>query len=216
MSGGNIMERKKLWKRGLSFGLSIIMILLICLTPLPQGLFKLEVNAAVNEAESTYSLSKSELALGMCVIPNSLWNDKGFMNSNVLNGKMDITDYFKVYSEGNSNKSNGNTLDRGTIMHNKCGWGWNVHYRWTPTDAQKKLLENSSYKLVYNGNVVSEYHTRTYWKDWNCYKHKNGWDRAEVGIEDSRGIRWAASSKSKDSGKAQAVSWSADTWYVND
>ena len=214
------MERKKLWKRGLSFGLSIIMILLICLSPLPQGLFKLEVNAAVNEAvneaESTYSLSKSELALGMCVIPNSLWNDKGFMNSNVLNGKMDITDYFKVYSEGNSNKSNGDILDRGTIMHNKCGWGWNVHYRWTPTDAQKKLLENSSYKLVYNGNVVSEYHTRTYWKDWNCYKHKNGWDRAEVGIEDTRGIRWAASSKSKDSGKAQAVSWSADIWYVND
>lgn len=206
------MERKMLWKRGLSFGLSIIMILLICLSPLPQGLFKLEVNAA----ESTYPLAKSELALGMCVIPNNLWNDTGFMNNYVLNGKMDITDYFKVYSEGNSNKSSGNTLDRGTIMHNKCGWGWNVHYRWTPTDAQRELLENPSYKIVYNGNVVSEYHDRTYWRDWNVYKHKNGWDRAEVGIEDARGIRWAAGSKMKDSGKAQAVSWSADTWYVND
>ena len=100
------MERKKLWKRGLSFGLSIIMILLICLSPLPQGLFKLEVNAA----ESTYALSKSELALGMCVIPNSLWNDKGFMSSNVLNGKMDITDYFKDKINGNFNSMYDKTI----------------------------------------------------------------------------------------------------------
>lgn len=206
------MERKNLWKRCVSFGISVIMVVLVCVSPLPKGLFSLQAKAA----DSTYPLSKSELALGMCVIPNNLWNDTGFMNSYVLNGKMDITDYFKVYSEGNSNKSNGNTLDSGTIMHNKCGWGWNVHYRWNPTDAQRELLENPSYKLVYNGNVVSEYHTRTYWRDWNCYKHKNGWDRAEVGIEDTRGIRWAASSTTKDSGKAQAVSWSTDTWYVND
>ena len=210
------MERKTLWERCLSFGISVIMTLLVCVSPLPQGLFKLEVHAEDNAAESTYPLSKSELALGMCVIPQNLGDDKGFMTDYILSGKMDITDYFKVYSEGNSNKSNGNTLDGGTIMHNKCGWGWNVHYRWNPTDAQRALLENPSYKLVYNGNVVSEYHTRTYWRDWNCYKHKNGWDRAEVGIEDTRGIRWAASSTTKDSGKAQAVFWSADTWYVND
>lgn len=207
------MQRKKLWKQGLSLGISLVMALLVGISPLPEGLFSLTANAA----EKTFSLPKSELALSMNVIPKALSVDKSFMDKYVRDGDMNINSYFKVSSEGNSNKSVGNVLKSSDkLKHNKAGSGWNVHYKWTPSDAQAALLHDTSYNLVYEGNAISEYHTRTYSSGWNVYRHKNGWDRAEVGIEHSGWSIWNAKSTMKDSGKAQKVSWSCNNLNYRD
>lgn len=204
------MERKKLWKRGLSFGLAFIMALLVGLSPLPEGLFTLTANAA----EKTFSLSKSELALGANVVPTTLTKVSTFMEPYVYKGSMSLNSNFKVTSQDRSNKSRGDVLKYDDkIGRDNEGRKWQVWYRWDLTDAQKSLLTDASYDLIFEGNAISEKHTRTYWYDWNILKHKNAWDRAQIGIKTNKGEIWSHKSKMQDSGTAVPGSWSNN--YLN-
>ncbi len=207
------MERKKLWKQGLSLLLVLVMALSIGISPLPEGLFTLTVNAAGN----TFSLPKSDLALGANVVPTTLTGDSSFMETYVYRGSMSLNSYFRVSSEDQSNKYNGDvlkytdTIERGK----KKGRKWQVYYRWDPTEKQKSLLADDSYVLNFKGNATSEYHTRTYTYDWKTYKHKNAWDRAQIGIKTNRGEIWSHQSKWEKSGTAVPTSWSRASFYVD-
>ena len=201
------MERKKLWKRGLSLGLALVMALSVGISPLPDGLFTLTANAA----EKTFELPKSDLALGAPVVPKALEADKSFKDNYIRGGAMNLNGYFKVTSESNSNQSKGDKLTRSKIMHDDTGAGWKTVYRWSCTDAQMGLLGNSAYTLKYEGNAISEKHTRTYWEGWSCYKHKEGWDWVNLEIKDGARALWTGQSYLKDSGKKQYVSWSRES-----
>lgn len=204
------MERKKLWKRGLSLMLVLVMVLSIGISPLPEGLLTLTANAA----EKIFSLPKSDLALGANVVPTTLTGDESFMDSYVYRGSMSLNSYFRVSSQDYSNKSNGDVLKyTDSIGRDDEGRKWKVYYRWDPTDKQKGLLVDSSYELVFKGNAVSEHHTRTYWYDWQILKHKNAWDRAQIGIKTDRGEIWSHQSKWADSGKAVPTTWSRASFY---
>lgn len=206
------MERKKLWKRGLSFGLAFVMTLLVGLSPLPEGLFTLTANAA----EKTFSLPKSDLALGANVVPTTLTGDSSFMDTYVYRGSMSLNSNFKVNSQDYSNKSNGNVLKyTDKIGRDDEGRKWQVWYRWDLTDKQKNLLVDTSYDLRFQGNAISEYHTRTYWYDWKILKHKKAWDRAQIGIKTNRGEIWSHKSKMQDSGTAVPGSWSRNQLYTD-
>jgi len=206
------MERKKLWKQGLSLLLVLVMALSIGISPLPEGLFTLTVNAAGNP----FSLPKSDLALGANVVPTTLTGDSSFMETYVYRGSMSLNSYFKVTSQDQSNKSNGDVLKyTDTIRRDDEGRKWKVYYRWDPTEKQKGLLVDSSYELIFKGNAASEHHTRTYFYDWNFYKHKNAWDRAQIGIKTDRGEIWSHQSNWKNSGEAVPTSWSRAQLYAD-
>lgn len=202
------MERKKLWKRGLSFGLVLVTAVSVGLSPLPEGLLTLTANAATK----TYALPQSDLALGAPVVPKALEGDSSFKDGYIRGGAMSLNKYFKMTTDSNSNQSKGNTLTRSKIMHDDTGAGWKAVYKWSCTDAQMALLGNSAYKLKYEGNAISEKHTRTYWEGWNCYLHQKGWDWVNLEIKDSGWPIWTGRSYLQDSGKGQAVSWSRDDW----
>lgn len=206
------MERKQLWKRGLCFILAFVMSLSVGIQSLPEGIFSLTINAA----EKTFSLSQSDLALGINVVPTTLTSDTNFMKNHIYNGSMNLNSYFKVSSQDYSNKSNGDVLKYSDkITRDGEGRKWKVDYRWDLNDTQQSLLTNNSYKLIFEGNAISEYHTRTYWYDWNVYKDKKRWDRAQIGIRTVRGEIWSHQSKMQDSGKAIAGSWSSENLYTD-
>ena len=76
------MGRKKLWKRGLSAGLALLMATSVAFSPLPEGIFATISKAA----EKTFPLVKSDLALGMNVIPKALAEEKGIALVNLGSG----------------------------------------------------------------------------------------------------------------------------------
>lgn len=206
------MERKKLWKRGVSLGLALVMALSVAISPLSDGVFVL----AANVTGKTFSLQKSDLALGANVVPTTLTENTTFMDTYVYKGAMSLNGNFKVSSQDYSNKSKGDVLkytDR--IGRDDEGRKWQVWYRWDLTDAQKSLLSNSSYDLRFQGNAISEYHTRTYWYDWNVLKHKKAWDRAQIGIKTTRGEIWSHKSKMENSGTAVPGSWSSNQLFTD-
>jgi len=206
------MERKKLWKRGLSAVLATLMIVTTALSPLPEGLFSIIASAA----EKTFPVSESELALGINVIPKALSESKTFMDSYVRRGGMSMNGYFNYYSHRNSNKTGGKLSYTDKMMHKKKGDIWNVTFRWSNvSEKQRQLLKDKSYDFRYEGNVISEKHDRSFVssKGINVYYNKhNGWDKAEVGLKDSSGIKWVGQSQLVDSGKAQSVHWSSDSF----
>ena len=202
------MQRKELWKRVLSFGLSFVMALSVGISPLPEGLFELTVKAA----NQTFTLSESELALGAPVVPKALEADSTFKESYIWDGAMSLNSFFKMTTDSNTNQGTGNTLTRKKIMHNKKGSGWKAVYKWSCTDEQKALLADRAYVLKYEGNAISEYHDRIYMKGFmNVFKHE-GWDWVDLEIKHSQnGAMWARESYLQNSGQAQPVSWSRDS-----
>ena len=206
------MERKKLWKRGLSFGLALVMALSIGISPLPEGLFTLTANAA----EKTFSLPKSDLALGMNVIPNALANDKNFMNSYVRKGSMSLNSYFTVSSQSNSTKGSGALAYTDKITRDDKGSTWYTNFRWNNITAQQReLLERTDYDFRYEGNVISDNHEGSYWSGLKKHTHARTWDYVEVGLSDPRGTKFTKQSTHLSSGVAQAVDWSTNSLQVN-
>lgn len=186
------MRMKAIFKRGISFLLSLIMILSVGLGPLPGGIFTREVQAAEN-----YTLSKEELALGANVLSKALSEDEGFLDRYVRTDgtSMSVTKEFQLDATKNV-KNASDTLSRNKMMHKKNKEGWYAHYTWTIPEQFK----NSGYELVYEGNVIADDH-------YNVFINAN--DHWDVGIARINGI-WELKAEKKDDEKAQPVKYVMD------
>lgn len=208
------MQRKKIWKRALSLALCFVMALSVGISPLPEGILSLTVTAA----ETTFPLSKSDLALGAPVVPKALDEDSTFKDSYIRGGTMSLNSYFKMTTDSNTNQKTGNVLTRSKIMHESKGSGWKAIYKWDCDEAQEALLKDTSYTLKYEANGISENYTRSYWKGLTLYKEENRWDWVSLEIKNSSNrTMWSGQSYAKNSGQAQPVSWSGtslETDYI--
>lgn len=186
------MRMKEIFKRMMSFSLSLIMILSVALGPLPGGIFAKEVQAA-----ATYALSKDKLAQGANVLSKALSENDGFMNRYVrTNGtSMNVNGCFTLGDTKNV-KNAGSTLTMGKMMHSKNKQGWRADYSWTIPQQ----FRAGGYELMYEGNVIADEHYNVF---VNAYDH---WD---VGIARLDGF-WELKAEKKDDEKAQPVKHSMD------
>lgn len=173
-------------------------------------------------AESDIVLEQSELAMGMNMIPKVLENDSGFMDRYVRvdQNTLNVNSLFKNYKSSNV-KGMGGTLSTGTLRANKSET-WYAQFKWEPTAREKELLGDSGYSLVYEGNIVPDYHTHNYvfWKD----EH---WSRASVrlyhgdwtyGSSDYAGggpnFIWLETTATENDGQPQTVKRTVDSLAV--
>lgn len=201
------MKNKKLNKRIISLGLTILMLLGVVIGHLPGGIFGEWFMAA------DYSLEQSELALGTNVIPNQLKNNDGFMSKYIYTTKSDalnLNSNFKLSSWSNIDSDipmkKGNTLTRSKLMHQK-NQAWEAVYEWSDmSDKQVSLIEDSSYVLVYEGNLFADYHyhlinhTSKKWDVGTAWLYRGSYSS----ITNNNNI-WKLTAESKDDEKAQAV-----------
>ena len=154
------MKDRKLFKRIVSFGLSALLVLGLAIGHLPGGIFYEWINAA----NADFSLEQSELALGANVIPSKLKNNNGFMGKYIYTtdaSALNLNSNFKLHSWSNIDNdismNKGNTLTRAKLMHQKNN-AWEAVYEWDMTDVQAELIKDSSYVLVYEGDLFADYH----------------------------------------------------------
>lgn len=200
------MKKKHLLKRIGCVALSQIMAMSLALSPLPEGFFAISAKAA--DSDVIYS---ADLSLGANVIPKALSEDATFLNTYIRTDggtNMNLNSKFKLSSWKNIDKDismkSGNSLTRSKLMHQK-NEGWNAVYKWTLTDKEKKLLKSKDYRLIYEGNLISDEHYNVF---QNAYDH---WDVGVARLKDDRHTIWEKKAKEKDDEKAQSVSGASDS-----
>ncbi len=209
--GGTTLKKNHLLKRIGCVALSQIMALSLALSPLPEGFLAISAKAA--DADVTYNV---DLSLGANVIPMALGEDQTFLNTYIRTNSstnMNLNSQFKLSSWKNIDKDvsmkSGNSLTRSKLMHQK-NEGWNATYKWTVSEEEKNLLLNSNYRLIYEGNLISDYHYNVF---QNAYNH---WDVGVARLKSNWGTIWEKKAGEKEDGKAQSVSATSDRVPVHD
>ncbi len=213
------MKRRRCFKRIVCAVLTLFMILGTGLEPLAGSGLKIAL-----AAESDIVLDGSELAMGMNVIPKALAGDDGFLNRYVRvdQNTLNLNSHFEKNKSMTSNvKGAGAKLSTGTMRADKSET-WYAQFKWEPTAREKELLEDSGYSLVYEGNIVPDYHTHNYvfWKD----EH---WSRAVVRLYDGewtygsndyvgggRNFIWLNATATENDGQPQKVKRTVDSLTV--
>ena len=211
------MKKRRSVKSILSVFLASLMLLNPGLEPLAGSGMKIAL-----AAESDIVLKQSELAVGMNVIPQSFSEDAGFMSQYVKTNKANLnlnSLFVKNNAQTKNVKGAGSKLSTDTMRADSSSV-WYAQYTWNPTAQQEALLaDTTNYPLVYEGNIVPDYHTHNYvvtktshWSKACVRLYKNAWT---YGSEDRFGggsnYVWLKISSAKNDGEPQAVKETVDS-----
>ena len=122
------MKENKLFKRILCFGVSVVMVLTIALSPLPGDLFSGLIDGTVaSAAQPNLARSQSDLAQGVSLVPGSFAYNESFLDRYVRTSgtNLNINYLWKKVSENTRDvKGASDTLPTGTLSQSKSSKHW--------------------------------------------------------------------------------------------
>ncbi|MBQ8813910.1 MAG: hypothetical protein IJZ85_05385 [Lachnospiraceae bacterium] len=186
------MKENKLFKRILCFGISIVMVFTIALSPLPGDIFSGLIEGAVADAAGAdLALSQSELAMGVSVVPGDQASQDSFMNRYVRTSGTNLNINYlwkKVSSTTKDVKGASDTVPVGTLSQSSSSKYWSAQYKWTLDDQAKSWLDK--YTLKFEANLVANKHEHgcggeDHWNNAYVTIRTKDWDLStDYGYED--------------------------------
>lgn len=206
------MKEKKKLRAIICVAVSVMLVVGLVLSPLPEGLFSSRVKAT----EFNFTLSKEELGRGANIIPKSLTQDKTFMDSFIRTNSsisMSINSMFKYHDSDNLHssisKKSGSTLT-GKMLQDNWGYDpWFVEYVWDLTPEQLALLQDPSTEIVYEGNLIADKH-------WSISRAGNHWDCGTVSLKTFARTFMYLEAEKKANDVAQPVTYATRYFGVED
>jgi len=186
------MKENKLFKRILCFGVSVVMVLTIALSPLPGDLFSGLIDGTVaSAAQPNLARSQSDLAQGISLVPGSFAYDESFLDRYVRTSgtNLNINYLWKKVSENTRDvKGASDTLPTGTLSQSKSSKHWVAQYKWVLDDQAKAWLDR--YSLRFEATMVPNKHGHgcgdDHWSDAYVTIRRKDWDLStDYGYEDT-------------------------------